>query len=161
MYAGCIKFVHATYLHFTNTEVMEYSSLKKILKNHQLRVTDCRMDVLQFFLEADHALSTRELEDRLNQYDRVTLYRTLTSFTEKGVLHHIPDDSGFARYGICHETCTPDSHLHNHVHFKCTSCGTISCINKMDVPTVDLPGYFIAESNLILTGCCINCNNTV
>lgn len=136
---------------------MEYSSLKKILRNHQLRVTDCRMDVLQFFIQSEHALSTRELEEKFDQYDRVTLYRTLASFTEKGVLHHIPDDSGFARYGICHDTCSPEAHEHNHIHFKCISCGTLSCINHFDVPQIQIPGYEIQERNLILTGICIQC----
>jgi Fur family ferric uptake transcriptional regulator len=140
--------------------VMEYSALKKILKNHSLRVTDCRMDVLQHFIQTEHALSTRELEERFSQYDRVTLYRTLSSFTEKGVLHHIPDDSGFARYGICHETCTPESHDHNHIHFKCTSCGELSCIPGFAVPEISIPGYQVFDKNLILTGLCQTCNQT-
>ena len=139
--------------------MMEYSALKKILKNHDLRVTDCRLDVLQHFIESNHALSTRELEERFSQYDRVTLYRTLSSFTEKGVLHHIPDDSGFARYGICHDTCSPDSHDHNHVHFKCDICGNLLCINDYHVPEINLPGYQIQERNLILTGICKDCNH--
>jgi Fur family ferric uptake transcriptional regulator len=137
---------------------MEYSGLKKILKKHDLRVTDCRMDVLQIFLDKEYALSSRELEATLSSYDRVTLYRTLTTFTEKGIVHHIPDDSGFARYGICHDTCSPSSHSHNHVHFKCEKCGNLSCITNYHVPAIDMPGYQITERNLILSGVCSSCN---
>ena len=76
---------------------MKYSDLKKTLKGHNLRITDCRMDVLEVFLNSTHALSFSDLEADLDLYDRVTLYRTLNSFIEKGLLHRIPDDSGFGR----------------------------------------------------------------
>ncbi|MDH5609865.1 MAG: transcriptional repressor [Cyclobacteriaceae bacterium] len=128
------------------------------MKKHELRVTDCRRDVLHYFIDSGHALSTRELEETFGQYDRVTLYRTLNAFTEKGVIHSIPDSSGFARYGACHDTCGPGTHRHDHVHFKCEECGKIECIPSEQVPMVNLPGYTISESNLILAGTCEACN---
>lgn len=136
--------------------VMKYSELKQILKNHQLRVTDCRMDILEYFTVQKRALSIRDLENQFQAYDRVTLYRTLTSFTENGVLHKIPDDSGFATYGLCYSTCSSSEHHHNHLHFKCTVCGNIECI-QMSVPDVTLPGYVVHETNLILSGICKAC----
>lgn len=135
---------------------MKYSDLKQILKSHQLRVTDCRMDVLEYFLNQEKALSFKNLEDRFEAYDRVTLYRTLNSFTENGVLHKIPDDSGFATYGVCYDTCDSHAHHHNHMHFKCDECGTIECINE-HIPHIDLPGYRIKEVNLIVNGICKTC----
>jgi len=138
---------------------MEYSALKNTLKEHTLRITDCRMDVLEMFLDSGHALSFKNLEEGLNEYDRVTLYRTLHSFIEKGILHRIPDDSGFASYGICHDTCSPGHHEHNHVHFKCDQCGNIECLPKHHVPSVLVPGYKVYNANLIINGLCIACNN--
>lgn len=135
---------------------MKYSDLKSILKNHKLRVTDCRMDVLEHFLDKKKALSFRDLEDRFTDYDRVTLYRTLQSFTENGVLHKIPDDSGFATYGVCYDTCDADHHHHNHMHFKCTICGNIECLDE-HLPPIDLPGYKILDANLIINGICKVC----
>lgn len=136
---------------------MEYSDLKQILKNHKLRVTDCRIDVLKKFLGSDHALSSRELEESFTQYDRVTMYRTLHSFVDKGILHSIPDDSGFARYGICHETCSPEEHSHDHIHFKCEDCGSIECVTSHDIPVIKIPGYQINEVNMIISGICESC----
>lgn len=137
---------------------MKYSSLKQVLKNHKLRITDCRMDILEYFLNQKKALSFKDLEDAFdNTYDRVTLYRTLNSFTENGVLHKIPDDSGFATYGVCHETCDADKHQHNHMHFKCNECGSIECMDE-HVPHIELPGYTIEEANLILNGICKTCD---
>ncbi|MEQ9423328.1 MAG: transcriptional repressor [Cyclobacteriaceae bacterium] len=137
---------------------MKYSELKNTLKKHSLRITDCRMDVLELFTKTDHALSFKALESELDVYDRVTLYRTLHSFIEKGVLHRIPDDSGFASYGICHETCTPQEHSHDHVHFKCDECGHIECLSDHHVPKVVIPGYVVNEANLIVSGLCNSCN---
>ena len=136
---------------------MQYSGLKNILKKHKLRVTDCRMDVLELFLKNDHALTSKDLENELTGYDRVTLYRTLNSFMEKGVLHKIPNDNGYASYGVCHNTCGPDHHQHNHVHFKCSDCGTIECISDQDVPKIQLDGYIINEINYLVNGVCKSC----
>lgn len=135
---------------------MKYSDLKQILKRHKLRITDCRMDVLELFLNHKKALSFKDLEDRLNDYDRVTLYRTLHSFTDHGVLHKIPDDSGFATYGVCHETCDAEEHHHNHMHFKCNECGNIECLDE-HLPKINLPGYKVEEANLIVNGICQSC----
>lgn len=135
---------------------MKYSDLKQILKSHQLRVTDCRMDILEYFLNHEKALSFKNLEDQFAGYDRVTLYRTLNSFTENGVLHKIPDDSGFATYGVCHSTCDSHMHRHDHMHFKCNECGGIECVDE-HVPSIDLPGYQIKGVNLIVNGLCKTC----
>ena len=136
---------------------MEGLEVANILKNHDLRITNCRQSVLEVFLACSHALSTPELEEKLSHFDRVTLYRTLHSFTEKGILHIIPDDSGAARYGICFETCSPGEHQHNHVHFKCDDCGNISCLTHHDIPKIQVPGFLIKDINMILRGTCSSC----
>ena len=132
---------------------------KQILKNHSLRITDCRLDVIDYFLSNKNALSQGDLEQRLKQYDRVTLYRTLNSFLESGILHKIPNESGTATYGMCYDTCGPHDHNHNHVHFKCNSCGQIQCLDEEQmIPTVALPkGYEAEGANLIIDGKCDEC----
>lgn len=132
--------------------------LKSILKSHNLRVTDCRLDVIDFFLKNKKALSQGDLEGQFKNYDRVTLYRTLISFLESGILHKIPNDSGVATYGLCNETCSPENHNHNHIHFKCNSCGDIECLEEKVVPTVSVPdGYMVENVNMIVDGVCSNC----
>ncbi len=138
---------------------MKYSDYKKLLKNHSLRITDCRIDVLEKFSKAEHALSFKDLEDELGSYDRVTLYRTLNSFIDKGLLHRIPSDDGFASFGLCDAQCTDKAHRHDHVHFKCNICGHIECLPEYHVPKVDMPaGYDVKEQNLIVNGVCKVCN---
>jgi len=136
--------------------MLRYSNIKDILKSHKLRVTDVRVDVLEFLIRQKKTLSFKDLENEFKDFDRVTLYRTLNAFTENGVLHKIPDDSGFATYGLCHETCSSEDHNHDHMHFKCNECGNIECLD-MIIPPVKVPGYKVTEANLILKGICINC----
>jgi len=135
---------------------MKYSELKQVLKNHKLRVTDSRMDILEFFTTQSHALTIKDLEEHFHDYDRVTLYRTLASFADQGVLHKIPDDTGMVTYGLCYDTCSSEEHHHNHVHFKCTRCGNVECIN-VRVPQVSIPGYQVLEANYIVNGICKSC----
>lgn len=139
---------------------MKYSELKKSLKNHKLRTTDCRMDVLEHFQQQKKALSFKDLEDKFKEYDRVTLYRTLHSFTENGLLHKIPGDSGSATYGLC-EDCDVKEHHHNHMHFKCNNCGTTECINiPINIPSVALPAeYEMTDVDVIISGVCKECHN--
>lgn len=137
---------------------MSQDNLKSILKNHSLRITECRLDVIQYFLDEKSALSQGDLENKLTQYDRVTLYRTLNSFLESGILHKIPNETGSATYGLCHDTCSPEHHTHNHMHFKCNNCGQIECLDDKTVPEVTLPlGYQIEGVNLIVDGVCVKC----
>ncbi len=129
-----------------------------ILKSHDLRITNCRLDVIRFFLEEKSALSQGDLEHQFKQYDRVTLYRTLNSFLDSGILHKIPNATGVATFGLCFETCSPDHHDHNHIHFKCNNCGQIECIDDKTVPQVSVPsGYQVEGVNLIVDGVCATC----
>ncbi|MEP2025634.1 MAG: transcriptional repressor [Reichenbachiella sp.] len=139
---------------------MEATKRQEILKKHSLRITDCRLDVLEFFINQKRALSQKDLEDTLTDYDRVTLYRTLHSFIDSGVLHKIPNDNGIASYGICFDTCSPDSHQHDHVHFKCTTCGQLECIEEhIQLPAFKLPKDYRAQSvDIIVNGICQKCD---
>ncbi|WP_462251276.1 Fur family transcriptional regulator [Ekhidna sp.] len=131
---------------------------EQILKSHNLRITDCRKDVVDYFLGVKKALSQGDLEQKFKQYDRVTLYRTLNSFLDSGILHKIPNATGVATYGLCHETCSPDHHDHNHIHFKCNSCGQIECLDDKEVPAVSIPkGYQVETVNMIVDGICAKC----
>lgn len=139
---------------------MDVIEIKAILKKHNLRVTNCRIDVIDYFIGKSKALSQGDLEKSFKEYDRVTLYRTLNSFLEAGILHKIPNDTGMATYGLCHETCTPKHHIHDHAHFKCNNCGTIECLESpLTTTNILLPqGYMMENINLIVDGVCRHCN---
>ncbi len=135
-----------------------HQQVKTLLKSHQLRSTKCREDVISMFLQNTYAISHADLEEQLVAYDRVTLYRTINTFLEKGIIHQVLDDIGQNKYALCKEGC--DTHQHNdeHVHFKCLKCGQMQCIASIENPKIDLPkGFTYTDSIFIIRGTCNSC----
>ena len=132
----------------------------RVLVRFKIRQTHCRLDILGAFMEAEHALSQPDLEKEMGTtHDRVTIYRTLTLFLEKGLIHKVLDDAGAMKYALCPDSCTDHDHDHEHVHFKCVTCGNTICIESVGVPRIQLPaGYQLLERNLLLSGVCKDCN---
>jgi Fur family ferric uptake transcriptional regulator len=131
----------------------------EILKENNLRVTSCRRDVLTTFLDRKVALSHADLEDTLkDNFDRVTIYRTLKTFLENDLVHKVLDDTGAAKYALCNHSSNEPHHDHEHVHFKCEKCGNTSCLDEISLPRITLPkGYQPKEMNLLIQGICNNC----
>lgn len=131
------------------------------LKQYGLRLTDSREAILCLFLEKDFALSQGDLETLLaGRFDRVTLYRTLKTFLEQGLVHKVLDDGGTLKYALCRDACrrTDHVHHHDHVHFKCRNCGQTTCIDNLHIPAVALPsGYTREETSLLVQGLCPGC----
>jgi len=130
-----------------------------LLKGFKLRSTPNRQEILHLFLNKSHALSHGDIEKEIdNSLDRVTVYRTLKTFLDKGLIHKVLDDEGSLKYALCNEACTTAEHHHDHVHFKCTKCGQTNCLN-IEVPSVRLPkGYKADAVNLLIQGICERCN---
>lgn len=130
-----------------------------LLKEHNLRITSCREEVLDFFLAREFALSHSDLEDRLSDsFDRVTLYRTLKTFLDAGLIHQVLDNGGGTKYALCKNHCTDHRHQDNHVHFKCLRCGTTSCLDNTFIPPITLPeGYRDTQMHLLIQGLCRIC----
>lgn len=130
-----------------------------ILKSHKIRQTDCRKDILGEFITRGYALSQPDLERAVGtEFDRVTIYRTLSLYLDKGIIHKVLDDKGAMKYALCPETCSEHHHHHEHVHFKCSNCSQTTCLDHVELPSFSLPGgYQVKESNLLLQGICPKC----
>lgn len=131
-----------------------------ILKNSALSVTASRKKILDIFLSADNALSHQDIETKCReQFDRVTIYRTLQTFLDKGIIHNIPTTDNAIKYAVCNEICIATGHHHdNHVHFLCSTCGKTLCLDDVIVPAVKLPaGYSMKEINMVVSGICKSC----
>jgi Fur family transcriptional regulator, ferric uptake regulator len=131
----------------------------QLLKDYHLRSTPTRQEILLLFLKKNFALSFSDIEKQVTDTsDRVTVYRTLKTFLDKGLIHKVLDDEGGLKYALCKEACTTANHHHDHVHFKCVVCGQTSCL-EVDIPNVRLPkGYKVQELNLLIQGICENCS---
>lgn len=144
--------MHA-HTHSTSTEVNE------ILRKNQLSVTDSRKIILELFIHSNGALAHSDIEKKSGEkFDRVTIYRTLQSFMEKGIIHTIPTADNSVRYALCKDDCSEGHHHDNHVHFVCTNCGLTTCLDTVTVPQVQLPnGFRPTEVQMIISGVCGNC----
>lgn len=131
---------------------------ERILSQHELRNTQSRRSVLEAFIDTHHALSQPDLEKMLEGIcDRVTIYRILDSFIEKGILHRVPDNEGKQKFALC-DSCTEHHHHDEHLHFKCTNCGKTECLDEIPMPELKLPvGYEVQEWNMLLQGICADC----
>ncbi len=133
-----------------------------ILSNHKLRNTEIRREMLAVFLESDCALSHHDIEKKLDsKHDRVTLYRTLKSFEEKGIIHRIANHTDTIEYALCKDDCR-DHHKHsdNHAHFNCEICSKTFCLDDVGIPDLKIPKDFNANDfQLLVTGICDKCNS--
>lgn len=123
-------------------------------------MTQGRLSVLQCFEQTGKALSHGEVQEILKgKMDRVTLYRILQSFEEKGLLHKVPDDQVSVKYALCdHKHDVAHAHSDNHAHFKCNDCGDTLCLEDSAIPEIPIPGGFkVNQSFLLLEGICNRC----
>lgn len=90
--------------------------------------------------------------------DRVTVYRTLQTFVEKGIIHQVPTTDNSILYALCKHNCEKGHHHDNHVHFVCNQCEATVCLDEVTVPAVKLPvGFRPIQAAMIVTGLCKNC----
>jgi Fur family transcriptional regulator, ferric uptake regulator len=135
------------------------SSINEILRRKQLSVTDSRRKILSLFLEQNDALTHGDIEKKAGEkFDRVTVYRTLQTFEEKGIIHSIPTADNSIRYALCKD-CTEGHHHDDHVHFICTNCNRTICLDDVVSPRIELPKGYEAESvQVVINGVCNECS---
>jgi Fur family ferric uptake transcriptional regulator len=138
---------------------MDTSHLIIQLNNKGIKPTAMRMLVLDLLIQQKNAISLSELEEKLHPADRVTIYRTLKTFEEKGLVHSITDGTTSPKFFPCDEACD-HQHLHDmHVHFTCTSCKKTSCISEARIELPQLPEKYKTETvQLLVKGICPACS---
>jgi Fur family ferric uptake transcriptional regulator len=137
---------------------MENQALS-ILKKNQLSITDGRKEILKLFLKSPGALAHADVEKSTGAaFDRVTVYRTLQTFVDKGIIHHIPTTDNSILYALCKDNCEEGHHHDDHVHFICEECNKTICLDDVTVPEVKLPkGFKPIHAEMVVTGICNDC----
>lgn len=135
------------------------TQVEEILKKNHLSVTDSRQKIMQLFLNSDGALAHADIEKKTGEsFDRVTVYRTLQSFVEKGIIHLIPTRDNSIKYALCKDDCEEGHHHDNHVHFICDECNKTICLDDVTVPHVKLPqGFTPQHAEMVVNGICEEC----
>lgn len=134
--------------------------IENILRKSNLSVTQSRVDILSLFYKTPGALAHASIEKMSSKhFDRVTVYRTLQTFVEKGIIHTIPTADNSILYALCKEHCEEGHHHDNHVHFICDKCGNTYCLDKVSNPKVSLPkGFQVSQTNVVVSGMCDKCS---
>jgi Fur family ferric uptake transcriptional regulator len=123
------------------------------LRHHAVRLTATRQHILGTLLQSPFALSRTEIEHHL-ALDRVTVYRTLRTFEEKGIVHRIVDHSETVRYAASCPNAAVPALANDH------ACQHIYCLSQVPVPAVALPGtYQVLRRDHLLSGICGRCHS--
>lgn len=130
-----------------------------MLKSCKLSVTDTRVKILELFIESNGALEHSSFEKLAgHSFDRVTVYRTLQTFLDKGLIHSIPTTDTSIRYALCKSDCSEHNHQDHHIHFRCEACGNTICLDETSVPAIQLPqGYAAKNIDVVVSGVCKAC----
>jgi len=134
--------------------------IEHFLTDHQLKKTPIRQEVLGLYLSKPYALSQHDIEVALAKkgYDRITLYRTLKTFEECGLIHKVYNTAGVAKYAVCGETCSHAGHTDEHAHFNCMKCENTYCLPSVTAPQVSVPkGFKSMHFTYNIDGVCETC----
>lgn len=134
--------------------------LNEILHRKELSSTESRRKILSLFFTSNDALTHGNIEKEVgNKYDRVTIYRTLQTFEEKGIIHTIPTADNAILYALCKD-CNEGHHHDDHVHFICTNCEKTICLDDVVSPKIELPKGYVADNvQVVINGVCKDCVN--
>lgn len=120
-----------------------------VLNEHGIRATAVRILVWRTLQKFDYVFALADLEVALPTVDRSTLFRALTLFAEKDLLHTVEDGSGQQKYCLHHS---------DHVHLTCTVCGRTICLENQEIPHVPVPdGFEVRHVSYIIQGVCASC----
>ena len=127
----------------------------KALAGAGLRRTPQRIAVLDYLLRHPVHATVEELWPALNKRhtlaSRATVYNTLHSLVEAGLVREFKLDGNAARY---------DAFLHPHHHFVCDRCGVVEDLDWFDIPPLSRSRAGlrrIRSYELIVRGECIKC----
>ncbi|WP_044205410.1 Fur family transcriptional regulator [Flammeovirga sp. OC4] len=130
----------------------------ELLSNNGIRKTNFRIELLELFYKNKHGLSHRDIKEAIEcMPDKVTIYRALDTFMEKGIIHKVPDINNVSRYALTKNKC--ENTHHNHAHFICNTCKKTFCMDDIQIPNVqNAQGFKISSVKLILEGECSECS---
>lgn len=139
--------------------------LRRILHEHDMKSTKVRLLVLDLLLGSGTAMSHNQVSERLSEHaheiDKVTLYRTLNTFVEKGLAHKVDTADRNWLYAIYNDDASHAEDEHEHAHFICISCEKVYCFpideQVMSVRQQDMQGFEVKQTEIRLHGRCPVC----
>lgn len=138
---------------------MNNLSVTSLLKNSNVRMTPARQEVLNLLLKKNRPLSHQEMlsSKKLQEMDRVTLYRTLEALLKAKMIHQIIGADGVTRYCV-NKSSSAEKCSGNHIHFHCSKCNQMMCLPDQPLPWITPPkGSTVFHKQLVVYGICEKC----
>jgi Fur family ferric uptake transcriptional regulator len=137
----------------------EHCDASETIKQSGLARTPQRMAVLEALIRAIHPLSAADilaLTAEKTKINRVTVYRILASFRDRGIIREIETGHANSSYEMA---C---AHNPVHPHFRCRNCGRIICLPPLTLSQawdwLAQPADFTVERiDVQLIGLCAEC----
>jgi Fur family ferric uptake transcriptional regulator len=135
------------------------SDIASTIRTAGARVTPARVRVLGLLQAAHGPLTHGDIEEALGRdalpaIDRVTLYRVLDWLAAANLAHKATDAHGVFRFSAA----APDVKHGKHVHFRCTDCGGVQCLDMKLPRAPALPrGFRLTGMDLDIRGECAHC----
>jgi len=137
---------------------MGNSVIAETIRNAGGRVTSSRTRIFVMLKEASFPLIHSEIETIFARdkqpVDRVTIYRVLNWLADVGLAHKAADGLGVFRFSAA----DPDGEHTQHIHLRCTGCGSMFCL---DTPPPHLPvlprGFRFGSMAIDIRGECPRC----
>ena len=130
---------------------------RRMLKTAKLYCTESRLTILGILAKADKPLSQDQIAGRSGrkQFDKVTIYRTLESLLQVGLVHKAFMEKRAWHFELAHN-CTEHQ---CHPHFTCSNCGDTHCLTEISLPMAKSPhqGFVIHRQQVRLEGLCPKC----
>ncbi|MHC4167101.1 MAG: Fur family transcriptional regulator [Planctomycetota bacterium] len=130
---------------------------RRMLKTAKLYCTESRLAILEVLAKAGKPLTQDQIarRSRPKNFDKVTIYRTLESLLQVGLVHKVFVDKRAWHFELAHN-CTESQ---CHPHFTCTSCGDTHCLTEISLPMAKSPpkGFVISRQQVRLEGLCPKC----
>ncbi len=129
----------------------------KLLDSVKLKRTEPRRMILSVLLAAGRPQTAEEIISAIVKGcpNKVTVYRTLESLVDVGLVHRAFIDERSQHYELA-DKCTEHQ---CHPHFVCTDCGQTHCFTGVSVPMAsNAPaGFIINRQQVRLEGLCPKC----
>ncbi|HSV85132.1 MAG TPA: Fur family transcriptional regulator [Levilinea sp.] len=128
--------------------------IRNKLVERGIRPSYQRIKVLEYLFHAGGHPTVEDIYAQLSplipSLSKATIYNTLRSFMNGGLIRVISIDGVEKRYDLT---------IYNHGHFKCDHCGEIFNfhIDIDNFPLDDLAQFEIREKNLYIHGLCPHC----
>ncbi|NEE00992.1 Fur family transcriptional regulator [Phytoactinopolyspora halotolerans] len=127
------------------------------------RVTPARHAVIATLAGVDGHPGAEELCDRIRErhpaIHRATVYRTLETLTDLGIVTHVHISGGATAYHL-----TSDVGIHPHLHASCRVCGSImdlpdGLLDAVSKELRDRLGFELDPRHVALSGTCRACRD--